>query len=123
MPVSTSSKNESRNISGTKEQHRNLPGLWNKSVKKSLLICIIFSLLLSLFVNWFYNPGFALLGFALCMLFFIAGIFTYYFAGTQKIINDTLPLTVSAGLDNSENNYRSLIERVSDAIVAFDKDW
>ena len=61
----------------------------------------------------------ALLGFLLSLL---GAVFVYRFAIRPKKLND-LVLNRTRELKNSENNYRSLIERVSDAFIAIDKNW
>ena len=61
----------------------------------------------------------ALLGLLLSVL---AAVFAYHFAIRPKKLNE-LVLNRTSELKVSENNYRSLIERVSDAFVALDKNW
>lgn len=61
----------------------------------------------------------ALLGFLLSVL---GAVFVYRFAIRPKKLNE-LVLNRTRELKNSENNYRSLIERVSDAFIAVDKNW
>jgi PAS domain S-box-containing protein len=61
----------------------------------------------------------ALLGFLLSVL---AAVFAYRFATRPKKLNE-LVLNRTSELNASENNYRSLIERVSDAFIALDSNW
>ncbi len=61
----------------------------------------------------------ALLGFLLSVL---GAVSVYRFAILPKKLNE-LVLNRTSELRNSENNYRSLIERVSDAFIALDKNW
>lgn len=61
----------------------------------------------------------ALLGSLLSVL---AAVFAYRVAVRPKKLNE-LVLSRTNELKNSENNYRSLIERVSDAFVSLDINW
>lgn len=61
----------------------------------------------------------AILGFILSL---IAGISIYKFAIRPNQLNELIKARTDE-LKNSEIKYRSLIERVSDAFVAIDKDW
>jgi PAS domain S-box-containing protein len=61
----------------------------------------------------------ALLGFLLSVL---ASVFAYRFAIRPKKLNE-LVLNRTSELNTSENNYRSLIERVSDGFIALDNNW
>jgi PAS domain S-box-containing protein len=61
----------------------------------------------------------ALFGFLLAVL---AAVFAYRFAIRPKKLKE-LVLNRTSELRASENNYRSLIERVSDAFVALDNNW
>ncbi len=61
----------------------------------------------------------ALLGLVLSVL---VAIFTYRIAVRPKKLNE-LVLSRTSELKDSENNYRSLVERVSDAFVALDNNW
>ncbi len=61
----------------------------------------------------------ALVGFLFSAL---GAFFVYRFAIQPQKLNE-LVINRTRELKTSENNYRSLIERVSDAFVAIDKDW
>lgn len=61
----------------------------------------------------------ALLAFLLSVL---ASLFAYRFAIKPKKLKE-LVLNRTSELNASENNYRSVIERVSDAFVALDNNW
>ncbi len=61
----------------------------------------------------------AVLGFLLSVL---GGLFVYRVADRPRKLND-LVLHRTRELKTSEHNYRSLIERVSDAFVSLDKNW
>ena len=61
----------------------------------------------------------ALLAFLLSVL---ASLFAYRFAIKPKKLKE-LVLNRTSELNASENNYRSVVERVSDAFVALDKNW
>lgn len=61
----------------------------------------------------------ALLGLLLSVL---AAIFAYRIAVRPKKLNE-LVLSRTSELNDSEKNYRSLVERVSDAFVALDNNW
>ena len=61
----------------------------------------------------------ALLG---LLLSFLATVFAYRIAIRPKKLNE-LVLSRTSELRISENNYRSLVERVSDAFVALDNNW
>jgi len=61
----------------------------------------------------------ALLGLLLSVL---AAVFAYRIAIRPRKLNE-LVLSRTSELKNSENKYRSLIERVSDAFVALDNNW
>jgi PAS domain S-box-containing protein len=61
----------------------------------------------------------ALLGFLLSVL---AAVFAYRVAIRPKKLNE-LVLNRTSELNTSENNYRSLIERVSDGFIALDNNW
>ena len=61
----------------------------------------------------------ALLG---LLLSFLAAVFAYRIAIRPKKLNE-LVLSRTSELRISENNYRSLVERVSDAFVALDNNW
>lgn len=61
----------------------------------------------------------AVLGFLFSML---GGISIYRFAIRPKKLSDLVEKQI-VELKTSETNYRSLIERVSDAFVSLDKDW
>ncbi len=60
-----------------------------------------------------------LLGFLLSVL---GGLFVYHVADRPKKLKE-LVLYSTRELRTSENNYRSLIERVSDGFVSLDKNW
>ena len=60
-----------------------------------------------------------LLGFLFSVL---GAVFVYRFSIQPQKLNE-LVINRTRELKTSENNYRSLIERVSDAFVAIDKDW
>lgn len=64
----------------------------------------------------------ALLAFAGLLLSLLGGISVYRFAKRPEKLNELVKARTS-DLQISENNYRSLIERVSDAFVSLDKDW
>ncbi len=72
----------------------------------------------------FYN-GFgdiillSILGLVLCVM---AAVMVYRIAIRPKKLNNLVKMR-TAELKNSENKYRSLIERVSDAFVSLDNDW
>ena len=83
-------------------------GEWKLSVKSALASGAFRDLYL-----------FALLGLLLSVL---ATLFAYKFAIRPKKLNE-LVLSRTSELNASENNYRSLIERVSDAFVAMDSNW
>ena len=61
----------------------------------------------------------ALLGLLVSVL---AAVFSYRIAIRPKKLNE-LVLSRTSELRKSENNYRSLVERVSDAFVALDSNW
>lgn len=122
MPV-TSSNIKKPTVAGNDGEQYNLHSVWNKAFINALLICIFLSLVLALIVNWFFNPGFALLVFFLCIAMFVAGIITFHFTAGKKNTNQSLALSYGATFNSDANNYRSLVERVSDAFVAIDKDW
>ncbi len=61
----------------------------------------------------------ALLGLVLSVL---AALFSYRIAIRPKKLNE-LVLSRTSELKDSESNYRSLVERVSDAFVALDNNW
>ncbi len=61
----------------------------------------------------------ALFGFLLAIL---AAVFAYRFANRPKKLRE-LVLNRTSELKASENNYRTLVERVSDAFVALDNSW
>ncbi|MEP7237045.1 MAG: PAS domain S-box protein [Ferruginibacter sp.] len=61
----------------------------------------------------------ALLGLLLSVL---GAVFAYRFAIRPKKLND-LVINRTRELNASENKYRSLVERVSDAFIAIDKNW
>jgi PAS domain S-box-containing protein len=61
----------------------------------------------------------ALLGFLLSVL---GAVFAYRVAIRPKKLNE-LVLNRTSELNTSENNYRSLIERVSDGFIALDNNW
>ena len=61
----------------------------------------------------------ALLGLLLSVL---AAVFAYRIAIRPKKLNE-LVLSRTSELNKSEHNYRSLVERVSDAFVALDSNW
>ena len=56
------------------------------------------------------------------LLSVLAAVFAYRIAIRPKRLNE-LVLSRTSELNNSENNYRSLVERVSDAFVALDSNW
>ncbi len=56
------------------------------------------------------------------LLSFLAAVFTYRIAMRPKKLNE-LVLSRTSELNSSENNYRSLVERVSDAFVALNSNW
>ena len=64
----------------------------------------------------------ALLAFLGFLLSVLGAVFIYWFAIRPKKLNEQV-LNRTRELKTSENNYRSLIERVSDAFVALDKNW
>ncbi|HQW82954.1 MAG TPA: PAS domain S-box protein [Ferruginibacter sp.] len=123
MPAYSSSKNENSAIPQKNTQQHNFFALWNKALLNALLLCSLLSFLFSLIIYGVSNIGFASLAFVVSLLMFFAGIYAYHIASKKKYINKALPLSYSANLDSSENNFRSLIESVSDAFVAIDKDW
>ena len=123
MPITSSSNFKNPPVAGNSSQQYSLQAVWNIVFKKTLLICLSLSLLLALFVYWLFNPLIALLVFFLCILMFIAGIITFHFTAGKKNTNQPHALSYGATLNSDGNNYRSLVERVSDAFVAIDKDW
>jgi len=68
------------------------------------------------------NQDLYMLGLLGLLLSVLAAIFAYRIAIRPRKLNE-LVLSRTSELKNSENKYRSLIERVSDAFVALDNNW